>query len=134
MYRDTSSVDCAPRELTLTLLPTYKSVIKRALEYASSILSPLASSTSIHKLQVMKNVALRTATECRQDTNIQYMHDETLILPIHKHLQLHASHYKQKTPTVFNNGRYTSNIPIDPTQLLQQTYKQAIHTYYRILL
>ena len=25
------------------------------------------------------------------------MHDETLTLPIHKHLQLHASQYKQKT-------------------------------------
>ena len=24
------------------------------------------------------------------------MHDETLILPIHEHLQLHASQYKQK--------------------------------------
>ena len=29
-------------------------------------------------------------------TNIQYMYDETFILPIHKHLQLHASQYKQK--------------------------------------
>ena len=41
--------------------------------------------------------ALRTATGCTQDTNIQHLHDETLILPIHDHLQLHASQYKQKT-------------------------------------
>ena len=26
-----------------------------------------------------------------------YLHDETLTLPIHEHLQLHASQYKQKT-------------------------------------
>ena len=54
----------------------------------------LASSTSINK--VMTNAALRTATECTQDTNI-HLHDETLTLPIHEHLQIHASQY---IPTV----------------------------------
>ena len=82
----------------------------------------------------MQNAALRTATGCTQDTNIQHLHDETLTLPIHEHLQLHASQYKQKTQhpshplhkhtTYFNtprlkknflnNDRYTTNIPIDP--------------------
>ena len=67
-------------------------------------------------------------------TNIQHLHDETLILPIHVHLQLHASQYKQKiqhpshplhkhttyfnTPslknTIFINGRYTRNITTVP--------------------
>ena len=45
-----------------TRMATYKVVMRPALEYASSIWSPLASSTSINKLQVMKNAALRTAT------------------------------------------------------------------------
>ena len=52
---------------------------------------------NINKLQVMQNASLRTATGCTQDTIIQHMHDETLILPIHEHLQLHTSQYKQKT-------------------------------------
>ena len=64
-----------------TLMATYKTVMRPALEYASSIWSNLASSTSINKLQVMQNAALRTATGCTQDTNIQHMHYETLILP-----------------------------------------------------
>ena len=59
-----------------TLMATYKTVMRPALEYASSIWSPLASSTSINKLQVMQNAALRTATGCTQDTNIQHLHDE----------------------------------------------------------
>ena len=80
-----------------TLMVTYKAVMRPALEYASSVWSPIASSTSINKLQVMQNAALRTATGCTQDTNIQHLHDETLTLPIHEHLQLHASQYKQKT-------------------------------------
>ena len=80
-----------------TLMATYKAVMTPALEYASSVRSPIASSTSINKLQVMQNAALRTATGCSQDTNIQHLHDETLTLPIHEHLQFHASQYKQKT-------------------------------------
>ena len=89
---------------------------------------------SINKLKVMQNAALRTATGCTQDTQIQQLHDETLTLPIHEHLQLHASQYKQitqhpshplhkrityfntprlKNPTIFNNGRYTRNIHTD---------------------
>ena len=63
----------------------------------SSIWSPLASSTSINKLQVMQNIALRTAAGGTQDTNIQHLHDETPIPPIHQHLQLRVSQYKQKT-------------------------------------
>ena len=114
-----------------TLMATYKAVMRPALEYASSIWSPLSSSTSINKLQVMQNAALRTATGCTQDTNIQHLHDETLVLPIHEHLQLHTSQYKQKTSpytnilqypkaknTIFNNGHYTTTIPTGPTQSL----------------
>ena len=77
-------------------MATYKAVMRRALEYASSVWSPIASSTRINKLQVMQNAALRTAIGCTQDINIQHLHDETLTLPIHEHLQLHASQYKQK--------------------------------------
>ena len=43
-------------------MDTYKAVMRPALEYASSIWSHLASSTSINKRQVMHNAALRTAT------------------------------------------------------------------------
>ena len=72
-----------------TLMATYKAVMRLALEYASSIWSPLASSTSINKLHVMQNAALRTATGCGQDINI--------CMTKHSYLQLHASQYKRKT-------------------------------------
>ena len=97
-------------------------------------MAPLASATSINKLQIMQNAALRTATGYTQDTNIQHLHDETLTLPIHEQLLPHASQYKQKTQhsshslheqttyfntprlknAIFNNGRYTTNFPTDP--------------------
>ena len=123
-------------------MATYKAVMRPALEYASSVWPPIASSTSINKLQVMQNAALRAATGCTQDTNIQHLHDETLKLPIHEHLQLHTSQYKQKTQhpshplhkltTYFNTPRLKKTLflitaatqqtfPQTPTQSLQQT-------------
>ena len=124
-----------------TLMPTHKAVMRPALKYASSIWSPLASLTSIDKLQVMQNAALKIVTGCTQDTNIQHLHDETLIPPIHDHLQLHASQYKQETQhpshplhkhtTYFNTPRLKilslttattqQTFPQTPTQSLQQT-------------
>ena len=68
---------------TETLMATYKAIIRLALEYASSIWWPLASTTSINKLQEMQNAALRTATGCTQDTNKQHLHNETLTLTTH---------------------------------------------------
>ena len=112
----------------------------------------MASPTSINKLQVMQNATLRTCTGCTHDTNIQHLHDETNILPIQKHLQLHASQVRQKSqypshplhrytahntsqrqkkPTTFNNSRYTTNIPTDPCNVTTADIKanmRDIHT------
>ena len=92
MIKTHTSTGCGKQKKTL--LATYKLVMRTALEYTSSIWSPFASSTSINKRQVMQNAALRTATGCTQETIIQHLHDETLILPTHEHPQLHA--YKQE--------------------------------------
>ena len=99
----------------------------------------------------MLNTALITTTGCTQDTHIQYLHDETLILPIHEHLQLHAERYKHKTQhpshplhkhktyfntprlknTIFNNGPYTTTILTDPHTVTTtdiKTNMRHIHT------
>ena len=131
-------------------MTTYKAVMRPALEYASSIWSPLASSTSINKLLVMQYAALRTATGYTQDTNIQHMHDETLILYIHERLQLHTSQYTQETkhqshplhkhttyfntprliiPTIFNTGRYTNMHHIHTSIVSRHLPQEAITKY-----
>ena len=76
-----------------------------------------------------------------------HLHDKTLTVPIHEHLQLHASQYKQKTQhpshplhkhttyfntprlknTIFNNGRYTTNIPTDPHTVTTTDTKTNMH-------
>ena len=106
-----------------TLMATYKAVMIPALEYTYSIWSPLASSTSINKLEVMQNAALRTATGCTQDTNIQHLHDKTLILPIHEHLQLHALQYNTNRKHNIHHTPYTN---IQHTSTLQGLKKQNL--------
>ena len=64
---------------------------------------------ALTNLQVMQNAALRTATGCTQDTNIQHLQDETLTLPIHEHIQFHTSQFKWKT-TFITSSTQTYNI------------------------
>ena len=116
-----------------TLMATYKSVRTPALEYASSIWSPLASLTSINKLQIMQNAALRTATGCRQDRNTHTSHTRAPTAP-HVTIQTktqHSSHPLHKHTTYFNTTRLKTlsltttatqqTFPYTHTQSLQQT-------------
>ena len=78
-----------------------------ALEYASSIWSPLASSTSINKLQIMQNAASRTATGCTQDRNTHTSHTRAPTAPrvtIQTKTQ-HPSDPLHKHTTYFNTPR-----------------------------
>ena len=79
-----------------TILATYKAITRLILDYVSTIWSPIASDTNINKLQITQNTAHRIATGCRADTNTQHLHDDTHILPIKEHLQLHVSQIRQK--------------------------------------
>ena len=121
------------------------------LEYDCSIWSPFASSTRINKLQINENAALRTATVCTQDTDIQHIHVEILILPIHEHLQPDTLQYKQKNtitsltqtynmlqhskaqnPTIFNNDHYTTPIPTDSHTVTTTDIKQTRAIYIHL--
>ena len=74
----------------------------------------------------MQNAALSTATGCTQDANIQHLHDETLIIIIHEHLQIHASQYKHNihhTPyiNILQHSNAKKN-PISSTPVATQKY------------
>ena len=95
--------------------------MRPTLEYASSVFwSPMASPTSINKLHVMQNAALRACTGCTHDTNLQHLHDETNILPIQKHLQLYASQVRQE-------AQYPSH-PLHCHYSRHKTSMRDIHT------
>ena len=80
-----------------TIVATYKAITRPILEYASTIWSPIASTTGITQLQTIQNMALRIATGCTSDTNIQHLHNKTNILPLNAHLKLHSSQLRQKS-------------------------------------
>ena len=105
------------------------------------------------------NKALRIATGCTQDTPIQHLHDETHILPIKEHLQLHATQLlhksqlpthplhtftklpkpkrKQKQSIFQNNNRYATHLPTNQDLTtdatiktnMQQTHTDIVQTY-----
>ena len=112
-------------------MATYKVVMRPALEYASSVWSPIASSASIGKLQVMQGAALGAAAGCTRDatygicmTRHSRPHARAPAAPrltvqaenTHPSHPLHRHTTYFNTPrlkerTVFDNGRYTTNIP-----------------------
>ena len=136
-----------------TLTATYKTITRPIIEYGNTIWGPIASNTNINKLQTIQNNALRTITGCTKDTNIEHLHNETQILPIHEHIKLHGSQLRQqaqdpthtlhtltkpntthryKKQTIFdNNNNYTINLdltPEDATPDRIQTNIKTIHT------
>ena len=84
-----------PKVLGLTLDPTftYSTHINNISVQAHNPLQMIKALTSTGWGK-QKETVMATY---KAVTNIQHMHDETLILPIHEHLQLHASQYKHKT-------------------------------------
>ena len=137
-----------------TIVSTYKAITRPILEYASTIWSPIASTTGITKLQTIQNMALRIATGCTSDTNIQHLHNETNILPLNAHLKLHSSRLRQKsqhpthplhkftvlteneihkTQTIFdNNNNYTVNINMKSDLICEdliQSNLKLIHSH-----
>ena len=98
----------------------------------------------------MQNAAFRTTTGCTQDTNIQYTHDESPHFPYtstysstpHNTNRKHNIHHIRYTNTqhtstlqgylkntIFNNGRYITNIPTDPHAVTDnKTNMPHIHT------
>ena len=88
-----------------TLVATYKAVMRPTLEYASSIWSPMASPTSINKLQVMQNAALRAYICMTKPTSFpyrniyNYMHRKS-----DKKHNTHHIHYTNTLHITTHNG------------------------------
>ena len=107
-----------------TLVATYKAVMRPTLEYASSIWSPMESPTSINKLKVMQNAALRACTGCTYDTNIQHLH----ILSIQKHSPCHAWQVRLTINYTVLTANETYNLQQSP--LYHKHSYRPLHYHY----
>ena len=73
-----------------------------------------------------ENTSLMTR---RRRTNIQHLHDETNVLPIHQHLQLHVSQIRQKTQHPTHPLHKLTIHPHTPRLKKQTTFYTNIDTH-----
>ena len=76
-----------------TILATYKSLIDSLFSYAAPVWFPNASTTSIRKLQLVQNSALRIATGCVVMSAIDHLHAEAKMLKVDEHLDMLCSQF-----------------------------------------
>ena len=76
-----------------TIMATFKSLVGSILTYANPVWFPNTSETSISRLQVIQNSALRIATGCVRMTPIDHLHAETKVLKVDEHLKMLCSQY-----------------------------------------
>ena len=75
------------------LTATFKSLIRPLLDYAAPIIYPNYSATSIRRLQLVQNRALRLITGCHSLAAIDHLHSESGVLPVEAHLRLLSGQY-----------------------------------------
>ena len=111
-----------------TLMVTYKAVMRPALEYASSIWSPLASSTRINKLQVMQD-AHKTQTYNICMTKHSYLlYTRTYSYMRHNTNRRHNIHHTlTQTYNILQHSKAIKNPLYLTTAATQQTCAIYIH-------
>ena len=117
-----------------TILLTYDALIKPIITYAAPIWFPRASQSSINRLQVIQNKALRIASGSVLKADITHIHTECKMLPIREHLSmlckqflasaLRPTHPSHSLVTCDPSPRASSRIP-----LLQSSFLADVSPY-----
>jgi hypothetical protein len=118
VIKQLTGTDCGKNKETLTA--TYEAYTRPILEYTSPVWSSIVRKTNMNKLQTVQNKALRTATGQIKDTNTQYLHDETLVLPLYTHTKLLASQLREKA-TVDTHPLHRLTNRVKPPRTMKKT-------------
>ena len=114
-----------------TIITTYKQYTRPIVEYACPAWAPIASETSITKLQRIQNAALRCGTGHTKDTNTCHIHRETKILPLSTHMQMIGSQYRESArDSEHPLNKALSNPPPDRKMkrtALDMSYATVVH-------
>ena len=76
-----------------TLSTTFKATGRAVINYAAPVWSSFLANTNMAQLQIAQNNALRTITGCVKMTDIDHLHQETLIIPVKRHTDLLATQF-----------------------------------------
>ena len=74
-------------------LMTYKAIERSVANYGAPVWSTNASATSIGKIQIAQNEALRIATGSHKMSSIDHLHNETEMLTVKQHSDLLSAQY-----------------------------------------
>ena len=109
-----------------TILSTFKSLVGSLFTYAAPIWFANTSYSSINRLQVIQNSALRIATGCVKMTPIDHLHTEAKVLKVDEHLKLLCS---QHLATCLQPNHVS--LPIVTADSGPRRMKQSLQTGFR---
>ena len=93
---------------------TYKSIIRPFFDYAAPIVYPLYSQSSIRRLQLVQNRALRLVTGCHNASSVDHLHSETEILPVGDHLELLSAQFLARAHQPDHPNHQVIHLPQGP--------------------
>ena len=110
-----------------TLLMTYKAVSRSIADYAAPVWSTNASNTSMEKIQVAQNEALRISTGAHKMSSIDHLHCEAQMLKVTEHSDLLSAQYLVKC---LDHENVCHNITTldQPPRMMKNTLYSKHHT------
>ena len=110
-----------------TLLMTYKAVGRSIADYAAPVWSTNASNTSMEKIQVAQNEALRISTGAHKMSSIDHLHCETQMLKVTEHSDILSAQYLVKC---LDHENVCHNITTldQPPRMMKHTLYSKHHT------
>ena len=106
---------------------TYKAVGRSIADYAAPVWSTNASNTSMEKIQVAQNEALRISTGAHKMSSIDHLHCEAQMLKVTEHSDLLSAQYLVKC---LDHENVCHNITTldEPPRMMKHTLYSKHHT------
>ena len=106
-----------------TILMTYKAIGRSVANYGTPVWSTNASVTSIGKIQIAQNEAMRIATGSHKMSSIDYLHNETEMLTVKQHSDLLSTQYLVQCLDPDHVCHNITTMDVPPRQM-----KHTLHT------
>ena len=107
-----------------TLLMTYKAVGRLIADYAAPVWSTNASNTSMEKIQVAQNEALRISTGAHKMSSIDHLHCEAQMLKVTEHSALLSAQYLVKCLDHENVCHNITTLDLPPRMMKHTLYSK----------
>ena len=111
-----------------TILMTYKAIGRSVANYGAPVWSTNASATSIGKIQIAQNEALRIATGSHKMSSIDHLYNETEMLTVKQHSDLLSAQYLVQCLDPDHVCHNITTMDVPPRQM-KHTLQYILSTY-----